>query len=109
MSESNQNNTLLLPLVAGLAGALIALLVAPRSGKETRRQLQLAAGEMKEKAADGFDTARANIEDGASKLKDVKDRVSSAIHFNGKKSQTKDETNQDSTAIQRLRTWDEEL
>ncbi len=109
MSESNQNNTLLIPLFAGLAGALLALLVAPRSGKDTRRQLQLATGEMKDKAAKSLDTARANMEEGASKLKGVKNRLSSAIHFTDKKSQTNNETNQDSTAIQRLRTWDEEL
>lgn len=110
MSERKHSNTLLLPLVAGLSGAFLALLLAPRSGRETRRQLQLAAGDMKEKAAEGLDTARASVEESLARAKEVKDRLSSAIKFGDKKLHNNNsERSQDSTALPPIRTWEEEV
>ncbi len=49
-------------LVCGVAiGAAVALLVAPESGKKTRRRLQRAAGDLKETANDRWDEVAGDV------------------------------------------------
>lgn len=52
-------------LVAGLTGAVVMLLVAPRSGKRTRARLQRHAAEWREQAADTLTDAAATAQDKA--------------------------------------------
>jgi hypothetical protein len=46
MSSHVQSSLLKASVVSGLVGALFALVLAPRSGRETRRQLRRAAREL---------------------------------------------------------------
>ncbi len=102
-----QNNTLLgllLGMLAGaLAGAITMLLMAPQSGRDTRKQIQKKSIEMRDRTTelveDGMAQVRSNLDsltlDGREKIKDLKhqgqdlaveqlDRVSAAAQ-SGKK------------------------
>ena len=79
MAERSSSNTLLVPLVAGLAGAVAGLLLAPRSGRETREQLRVNANKAKQQATEGLDTARTSLEEGLEKAKDAKSRLAETI------------------------------
>lgn len=94
MAERSSSNTLLIPLMAGLAGAVAGLLLAPRSGRETREHLRLNARKMKNQATESLDTARTSLEEGLEKAKDAKTRLAQTIKT--RQSRTDDETMQDS-------------
>lgn len=79
MNERNSRNAVLVPVLAGVIGALAALLLAPRSGRETRRQLRTSAEDLKGQAADGVDTVKAGVEEGLARANEVKDRLASVI------------------------------
>ncbi|MBS1582211.1 MAG: YtxH domain-containing protein [Bacteroidetes bacterium] len=56
---SNDRSNILVPLLAGLAaGAVLGLLLAPRSGAETREALRKKAGDAKDGLNDLVDEAR---------------------------------------------------
>ncbi len=48
-------------LFGGLAGALTALLLAPKSGRELRQDIAVKSGEIYDKATDYFSNMEANI------------------------------------------------
>lgn len=85
MQERSSKNMFVGPLLAGLAGAATALLLAPQSGHETRRQLRLASRDLKNQAGEGLDTARATLEEGVHRAKAAKSRLSAAITKKGKR------------------------
>lgn len=62
-------------LVGGALGAIIALLYAPKSGRETREDLGGKMGDIYEKAKDEYDVslerARRSYENAIAKLKDL--------------------------------------
>lgn len=65
--EGHGTGTVLLSfLLGGAIGAGIALLLAPRSGRETRKKIKELAEDIKEKAEELAD--------------DVKDKISSTVH-----------------------------
>ena len=70
-------------LVGGLIGAAVALLVAPKSGRETRDQIKDLAQDAREKAEDYYDQARDKVstamQKGAEVLQQKKAGVESAI------------------------------
>ena len=72
MTGRTAKNTLAVSLLAGLAGAGFALLVAPRSGKETRERLKARAGDMKAQADEKLDHGR-------EKASELKDRLQDAV------------------------------
>jgi gas vesicle protein len=84
MNDRQSPNAVLVPLIAGLIGALAALLLAPRSGRETRQQLRSKAGSLKEQAADSADTVRANVEEGLARANEVKERLADVIKTKGR-------------------------
>jgi gas vesicle protein len=55
-------------LVGGLAGAVVMLLLAPQSGKETRRQLQKKGTELRERTAEIVDDSIAQVRTQADKV-----------------------------------------
>jgi gas vesicle protein len=64
--EENEFNTssgswLLSFILGGLIGAAVALLVAPRSGRQTREQIKDLAEDAKQKAEDYYDKAKSQI------------------------------------------------
>ncbi len=112
MTERNSSNTFAITMLAGITGMFLALLLAPRSGQETRRKINMAAGDLKDRTAEGMDTARANAEDGLRQAKAIKSRLSEAISARGKKTgrnNNKDTNSPDSVQSPILTSWDEEV
>ncbi len=73
MSDNQGNNGMLTGfLVGSIVGAGLALLMAPRSGNETRRILGQAATGLKDNAGSMVHDARQSIMDG---VHDVKERM----------------------------------
>jgi len=58
-------------LLGGLAGAGVALLMAPQSGEETRRKLGEFKDDMKDRAGDYVHDAREKVDDAIEKGKDL--------------------------------------
>ena len=48
-------------LIGGMAGAITALLLAPTSGRELRKELAQRSGDIYDKASDYFTTMEANV------------------------------------------------
>ena len=68
--DSSRLSTFLVGAVAGAAaGAVVALLFAPASGRRSRAWLKDGALRLREGAEDQFDRAQDAIDDGASKLR----------------------------------------
>ena len=114
MAERSNHSAMWLPLAAGLVGAGLALLLAPRSGRETRQKIQQSADDLKRQASEGLSSARETVDHGLDHAKDMKDRLAQAITTTGNK--TKEEINDmDDTATNRSRSssvltnWEEEV
>jgi gas vesicle protein len=76
------SNHLLYFLLGGLAGAAVALLYAPRSGRETREMLgeKLREGaELVSRSREMFDEAGEYVERGKDTLERRRDRLAAAI------------------------------
>lgn len=115
MAERNQApNIALISLLAGLTGAGIALLLAPRSGKETRDKLQASADDMKQRAEAGVRSAKETV-------KSTRDHFSEALRNNGREAKERfesslgdvsgsdDTTEHPSKQSPILRAWEEEV
>jgi gas vesicle protein len=85
MAQRNTHSTLWMPLAAGLLGAGLALLFAPRLGKETREKLHESAADLKHKAEDGLSSARDTLDSSMESAKEMKERLAKAIKRTGKK------------------------
>lgn len=97
-----RSNTLMVSVLAGLAGAGVALLLAPRSGRETREQL-------KSKAEDGLNTAKETMEHGVEKAKDASSHFASAIKHTGRQTKRQmDELKEEASDIKDTN-WKEEV
>lgn len=82
------NNTMMISLLAGIAGVAAGLLLAPRSGRETRNQLKSTATTAKDRAKDGVNSAKETAMTEVERAKDTKDRVASAIRHTGRTTRT---------------------
>lgn len=115
MTEAKSNRSLLMPLVAGLLGAGLALFFAPRSGRETREKMRMQADEMKDKAEDSLSSVRRSLNQSIEEAQDLKKRLSEALVSSGKKpKQEMDELGEDRprpapTQSTVLSTWEEEV
>lgn len=78
MAQRTSSNVLGATLLGGVAGATIALLFAPRSGRETRERIKQTAHDMKEGTSDTMSRARGKVKDGIDTARDMKDRVAQA-------------------------------
>jgi gas vesicle protein len=69
--------------LGGLVGAGVALLFAPRSGRETREKIKEFAGEAKEKAEEVFDQVKGKVttvvEKGKEAIEERKSILTTAI------------------------------
>jgi gas vesicle protein len=69
--------------IGGLIGAGVALLIAPKTGEETRRMIKELAEEVKEKAEDYIDqakgTATAYVEKGKDFIEKEKDIITKTM------------------------------
>jgi gas vesicle protein len=74
-SDSNNVGTAVTFLLIGLgAGALAGLLLAPKTGKQFRRDLQKGFDDAKETLGDWADDAKDHIGDAADRVRDVASR-----------------------------------
>lgn len=83
--QMQPNNVVLVSLLAGLTGAAVALLFAPRSGRETREKLHEAKEDMKQQARHGLESAKKTVETGIDQARELKDNFVSAVNQTGKR------------------------
>lgn len=69
--SKGKSNTLLAFLLGGAAGAAIALLFAPATGKETREKIREGMDEAGEWTKDRLEDARESMDSGADKVRDI--------------------------------------
>jgi gas vesicle protein len=110
--QEDRPNVVLISLVAGLVGAGLALLLAPRSGRETRDRLRHTAEDVKHQARDNYTHLRDQAKDTVQQASDMKDKITSAIKT--RKDQMKDGLDDTANDTQRressvLTSWDEEV
>ena len=71
-SESNNVGTAITFLLIGLgAGALAGLLLAPKTGKQMRRDLQRGLEDAKDTLGDWADEAKERVRDASDRVRDV--------------------------------------
>ncbi len=58
---SNNNDTVLAFFIGAVAGAVTALLLAPKSGQETRQALRRGAGDLQHRGADLLGNAKETV------------------------------------------------
>ena len=110
MSERQAgSNTMLLAVAAGAIGAGIALLLAPRSGIDTRKRLQETADELKHRAHDNVESAKDVVGESLERASDMQHKVARAIKT--RKTELKQDLKDsiDNTSnTQSLNQWEEE-
>ena len=84
-TQHMHSNAFKIATLAGIAGASLALLFAPRSGRETRDKVKLATRNMKHQAGDKLESTKHSVEDKARAAMDMKDRAEQAMQA-GKRS-----------------------
>ncbi len=81
--NSSSGSWLLSFILGGLIGAAVALLLAPKSGRQTREQIKDLAEDAKERAEDYYDKAKSQIstamQKGAEILEQKKAEVESRV------------------------------
>lgn len=83
MPNKTGSDTVMMSLMAGLAGAVVALLFAPRSGEETRNQLKKQANAVKEDTRKQLQSAKAVAKNKKEELRGLKDRLAKAVSKSG--------------------------
>ena len=115
MTESKGSRALMLPLMAGLLGAGLALLFAPRSGRETRQRLRVTADNMKQQADDGLAEIRESLDRSIHEAQDLKQRLATTMSNPDRKAKREMKTQDDKDKLQEpvespvLSTWEEEV
>ncbi len=73
---SKETNSFLKGLAFGaIAGAVAGILFAPKSGAETRKDIQDLAGNLKDKAVDMYSEARTKVEKKVKSLKALGEKI----------------------------------
>ncbi len=112
MVERNARSALWVPVTAGLLGAGLALLLAPRSGRETRDKLRENYGEFKDRADGKLAVAREKIDQSLEEAKALKGRLAGAVKRDSASKRTKhvaDSTSQPYEDEQLLTNWEGEV
>lgn len=80
MTAQNANRSaVLVPLLAGMLGAGIALLIAPRSGRETRDRMMGSAQDFKQDAQDRLSAAKTEINTEIEHARELKHKLKEAM------------------------------
>lgn len=82
MAEQRAQNSLMIPLIAGMVGAGLALLFAPKSGLETRADIRSKAEQARLKAKAGVDSATNKVGQGIEQAKETGSRIGKSIKNN---------------------------
>lgn len=78
-TQRMHSNTLQIVALAGMVGASLALLFAPRSGRETRDRIKSTANNMKHRAENKVETAKHTIDDRKHAAIEMKQRAEQAL------------------------------
>lgn len=78
-TQRMHSNAFRIATLAGIAGASLALLFAPRSGRETRDKIKVATHDMKNRAGSKLESAKHTVEDKAQTAREIKDRAEQAM------------------------------
>jgi gas vesicle protein len=101
--QQAHHNTLLMPILAGLAGAGLALLFAPRSGRETRDM-------MRHNAEETMDAAKAKLDQNVTQ---AKDQLRNAMQATGRQAKSKmdkiKKSRDESAETPMTSTWEQEV
>lgn len=74
MSERNcSGSSLLAFFLGGMIGAILGMLFAPKSGKETRQHIKVFCEDLSDKAKD-------LVEEGKEKVEDIKDKLEDFVN-----------------------------
>lgn len=112
MTERSSPNIALVTLMAGMAGAGLALLFAPRTGKDTRDKINQRSTELKDQAHDGYQHVRDTVNSGIEK---TRDSLTEAINRTGRIAKEQyDELGEPGSHTGKkqspvLRAWEEEI
>jgi len=75
MAEKHSPNALGITVIAMVAGFVAGLLMAPKSGAETRKDLCKKAERYEKKAKDGLEAAKETADEGKRELKALTDEI----------------------------------
>lgn len=109
MTETaSRPNGVLVPLLAGLAGAGIALLLAPRAGRETRGQMQTTANDIKQQAGEAIATAKTELSAELEHARALRHKLGEVIKNNGQRtrhelSETIEDERDDQSTLHNMR------
>jgi gas vesicle protein len=78
-TQRMHSNAFRIATLAGIAGASLALLFAPRSGRETRDKIKFRANTMRHQAEGKLETAKQTVEDRAHAAMEMKDHATQAM------------------------------
>jgi gas vesicle protein len=85
MSDRNDFGSFLAGfIVGGLTGAVVALVLAPQSGEETRTIIKEKAIELKDKAADTYDEVYTDAKSKADELTSIAKKRAAELQVKGK-------------------------
>ena len=87
MTDKQGSKSIMAPLLAGIAGAGLALLLAPRSGRETRGKIQESAHDLQQNAKDAIDTSQQKLNDSREHARSITDKITSAIKTRGRQTE----------------------
>lgn len=106
--EQAPRGSLLVPLVAGLAGAGLALLFAPRSGRETRAKVQETAHDVKDQVRETLTAAKGEFGEEVQHIRAIKHKLGNVVKSNRRRGQQEtEEMPQEQSQI--LTSWDREV
>jgi gas vesicle protein len=105
MTEKQRNKAFVVPLLAGLAGAGLALLYAPRSGRETREKIHETAQDVQRDVSHSLESARQQVHEGINQAKEITSKVAETIKSRRRHKDVDELTNDIPTAS----SWDQEV
>ncbi|MBA3758218.1 YtxH domain-containing protein [Candidatus Saccharibacteria bacterium] len=107
MTDRTSPNLVAVSLFAGLAGALAAMLLAPRSGADTRKKIHDQADDLTERTRDNFHEVKDTVSKGLDKFSSVINKTSAKAK--NEYEDLKDRRERlDNEERAMLRTWEEE-
>ena len=87
MTRRDTNMMLGVGLAAGLFGAGLAFLIAPRSGREMRKKINDSARDMQKQSQAEMDSAKQRLDESMDSARDMTSRLSEAIKRRAGKTQ----------------------
>src|SRR4051812_36531338 len=106
MRQRASNHTFAISVLSGLAGAGIALLVAPRSGRETRARIRSRTQDLKEEMGDKVSSARESLEQGLDQARDVKTRLRRGLTSKARKAKEAAEEENERLSSPTISSWE---